>query len=94
MKKAKEKIIVGCIIIGIIMTIFPPQKISTFTMGGIREEIEYIFIGSNSTRLIRGPHDRSSIAFDRLLLQYLILAGAGFAIYLLASQKEKNVADE
>jgi len=79
------------------MTIFPPQKIQTYFIGPnkspFNEKIEYQFIGSGGDYIV-GGYNKSSILFGRLLLQYLILAGAGFAIYLLASQKEKNVADE
>lgn len=91
MKTLKEKIIVGFIVVAIIMTAFPPQKIQTRSTNDARligERIKYQFIGSESRNTVLGLYDQSSIAFDRLLLQYLVLAGAGFAIYLLIGKKD------
>jgi len=97
MKTLKDKIVAGCIIFGVIMTLFPPQTIQTFqkllpSQGGNRlvdEEIEYRFIGGEKN-FSSGFYEQTSIAFDRLLLQYIILAGAGFSIYLLKSKRERQ----
>ena len=52
MKSVKDKIIVGCIIIGIIMTIFPPQKITIERYDRSNwEEIEYRFIGDGGRNI-------------------------------------------
>lgn len=81
MKSVKDKIIAGCIIIGIIMTMFPPQKITREIYNSPNaEEIEYRFIGDGGS-----SYEQTSILYDRLFLQYLILIGAGYAIYLLRS---------
>jgi len=93
----KEKIIAGCILIGILMTLFPPQIIETHqnltsSQGNSRlvdEEIEYRFIGGERNISI-GFYEQTRIAFDRLFLQYLVLAGAGFVVYLLRPKKHED----
>ena len=64
------------------MTAYPPQNVTThdrFT----HSTIEYLFIGSG------GDYNQTTeIALDRLLLQYLILAGFGFGTYFLFSGKK------
>ena len=83
----KKKIIAGCICVLIIMTAFPPQVVRVYYQRSgklFSERIGYHFIGGGDLR----DDERATIAFDRLLLQYVIVAGAGFAIFLLKSKKD------
>lgn len=92
MNTTKEKIIIGCIVVGIMMTIFSPQKIQMRSRRDsqlINERVEYGFIvGQNNNGLYH--YEQTSIAYDRLILQYLILVGAGFVVYLLSAKKEDS----
>lgn len=97
MKMLKELIIVGCIAIAIIMTLYPPQIIQKFqtlmpSQGGNRlvdEQIEYRFIGDQYD-VSYGFYEQTSIAFDRLALQYLIVVGVGFSVYLIFPKKDEE----
>jgi hypothetical protein len=85
----KNKIVAGCIFMMIIMTAFPPQIVrsySTYSGNLLSERIEYHFIGGGNISY----DEQSKIAFDRLLLQYAIVTGAGFMIFLLKSEKDKQ----
>lgn len=94
MENLKNKIIAGCLLVGVLMTLFPPQRIQTLSSPDAKvygEEIEYRFISSGNERFIGSSlYETSEIAFDRLFLQYLILAGVGYAIYLISSKNENE----
>ncbi len=82
----KKKVIVGSISIIIIMTAFPPQIVRSYYRSGdlLSERVEYHFIDGGDIDY----DERATIAFDRVLLQYLIVAGAGFLIFLVKEIKE------
>jgi len=89
MKNIKNKIIAGCLIVGVLMTLFPPQRIQTLSSPDSKiygEEIEYRFIGGGERFISARLYETSHIAFDRLFLQYLIIAGVGYAVYLISSK--------
>ena len=102
MEKFKKKIIGSCLIVGVLMTLFPPMIISEFRRSPyidknapkfIEENVSYRFIGAEnksdySITTYTTTFEETQIAFDRLLLQYLILIGAGFAFYFLKSPNE------
>lgn len=86
----KKKIIVGCLFVMIIMTAYPPQNVKKYFVFGTErslqsERLEYHFIGSDL-----GYDEQSTIAFDRLLLQYVIVIGIGYMIFLFKTPKPKS----
>lgn len=85
----KNKILAGCIFVMIVMTAFPPQVVRSYYRSSgnlLSERVEYHFIGGGDIDY----DEQATIAFDRLLLQYAIVAGAGFMIFLLKSKKEEQ----
>lgn len=94
MKNLKNKIVAVCLLVGVLMTIFPPQQIKTLSGPDSKlygENIEYrLIVGKDKKFAGTSFYETSSIAFDRLLLQYLILIGFGFAVYLFSSKEENE----
>jgi|AntDeeMinimDraft_6_1070357.scaffolds.fasta_scaffold17133_2 hypothetical protein len=91
MKDLKNKIIDRCLLVGVLMTLFPPQQIQTLSSPDAKvygEKIEYRFIGGGERFISGSLYETSKIAFDRLLLQYLILAGVGYGAYLTFANKD------
>jgi len=83
------------VIIGMLMVVFPPKKIDTYFKGELdNTRTEYLFFTQNGKatlsrlRVIQ-PGDlsvTSEIAYDRLAIQYILLAG----IYILVSYKDQK----
>ena len=72
------------------MTLFPPQEIQHIIDNEVSSEfVEYRFIVDDSGRYGYG-RERPSISFDRLLLQFLALAGIGCAVYLLLPESSND----
>lgn len=86
MNRIRDRIIAWSIVVAIAVTLYPPHTIIEYL--SYREEpsikTEYRFIGDGGKW-----DDQTSIAFDRLLLQYAMIAGAGFAIFLLKRKGEE-----
>lgn len=82
MNRFRDNVIIGCLAIAIVMTLFPPQTIEKRRYGEPYDQIEYRFIGDQGD-----GYGKISITFDRLIFQYAIIVVAGYILFLL---KRKN----
>lgn len=92
MTKAKKIILVVFLAIAIFITIFPPHIIEIRSVNDsslISERIEYRSLGGQS-EFNRYIYEQTRIAYDRLMLHYLIVAGVGSLVFILISNTKEN----